>query len=238
MSTTTSKRAQAIAGALAASATLVGGAHAQNTFGTPQELLELVPPNRGFNMETVHGYALRAGISGEMRTSSEGKRYAAMTSPEGINFVMVPEFCESGTCLGLVFVATFTTASNYGVGMDGLNAFNLVRPHGNAAYLSQRDEFVIQRVITNISGITVGSLAAEMGVFRGYSSTFREFIRTASSKVSISNEVESATPQTKAVSIALSPLTFGQGDPTIDVVNLFADIEQLGRTDGMNDPVE
>ncbi|HNR76110.1 MAG TPA: YbjN domain-containing protein [Parvularculaceae bacterium] len=129
----------------------------------------------GFDIDSVYAFARSLGLEGEIRTTSEGKRYALFVSQFGVKFSAYPDFCTEQGCLGLVFSAFFPGAAAQ-ASLADLNEFNRVRPHGNAAHLAGSSDIVVQRVVTNIAGITNGALAAEFGVAVGYSNAFVQFM--------------------------------------------------------------
>ncbi|MGF1545305.1 MAG: hypothetical protein ACFB00_12545 [Parvularculaceae bacterium] len=132
---------------------------------------------QGFTLDATHRFLVNfTTVSGEIRTLSSGERYGAYTTRQGGRFIAQPTFCRDGVCYGLMFAAYFPT-SGFSVTPDQLNAFNVQRPHGNASYNPNANAYVLQRLTTNISGITNGSLAGEVGLFDGYLRSFFDFIR-------------------------------------------------------------
>ncbi len=155
---------------------------------------------QGFDIDAVHAFAIsRGGDAGEIKTTSNGERYGAYRSEYGVRYTVWPDFCSPAPCKGLVFAAYYP-GSQFRLTLAELNEFNIDRAHGNASYSARGESYVLHRVVTNISGITNGSLAAEFGVFQGYSSKFDEFIREKTAASRNTAAADDASPRALAVS--------------------------------------
>lgn len=139
------------------------------------ELLDMFA-EQGFTMSEVHSLAVMLDYQGELQQLPTGEQFGVYNTEDGRTFVVKPDMCENGTCLGLVF-ASYYPANEFSATYQQLNDFNVARPHGNATFVADASAFAVQRVIFNISGITYGAMAGEFGVFEGYSRSFDTYIR-------------------------------------------------------------
>lgn len=160
---------------------------------------------RGFDLDEVHAFAIsRGGDAGEIRTTQSGKRYGAYRSEYGVRYTVWPDFCEPAPCKGLVFAAYYP-GDQFRLSTADLNEFNISRAHGNASFSTSGGSYVVQRLITNISGITNGGLAGEFGVFQGYSSKFDEFIRAKRNSAVNTVSAEPAADALTATAVSFAP---------------------------------
>lgn len=146
-------------------------ANAQTSNGALSLLAE-----QGFTMSEVHVIAGLTGYQGELQQLPTGDQFGVYNTEDGRTFIVKPDFCGTGKCLGLV-IGAFYPADEFSATYQQLNEFNVTRPHGNASYVDENSTFVVQRVLFNISGVTIGNLAGEFGVFEGYSRAFDTYIR-------------------------------------------------------------
>ncbi|MEL6370987.1 MAG: hypothetical protein AAFR03_09735 [Pseudomonadota bacterium] len=198
------------------------------------ELLEIYAENY-FVLEDVHAFATgEMELQGELKTLPDGKRYGAYTDRTGTNFVVWVDFCQTGPCLGLVFAAYFP-GDQYRASLNDLNTFNVIRPHGNASYDGAARTFLVQRLITNVAGITKGGLAAEFGVFEGYSNMFYQFLneRNADTSNKISQSFDGA--DAKADAISVSEITgqgsLGEGQISTTAMEILMDMQANASLD-------
>ena len=235
------KFARTLAGATAAIALGVAttGATAQTV---NPELLEIYAEN-GYTLDGVHNFATaEMGMVGEIKTLSSGKRYGAYTSREGVKFVTWTDFCQTGPCLGLVFAAYFP-GDQYRATQNDLNAFNVIRPHGNASFDSGANTYLVQRLITNIAGVTKGALAGEFGVFEGYSQTFYKYMNdlnaATANKISHSPTAAPTGPEAQTISLSSGNDALGLGDMSTSASEILNDLKLNAPADGVYaiDPV-
>lgn len=148
---------------------------------------------QGFTMSEVHSLAVMLDYQGELQQLPTGEQFGIYNTQDGRTFIVKPDFCETGTCLGLVF-ASYYPANQFSATYQQLNDFNVIRPHGNAVYVAGASSFAVQRVIFNISGVTYGAIAGEFGVFEGYSRSFDIYVRglTGAANVAYKDDADDA----------------------------------------------
>ena len=225
--------------AIAAAAMLTAqsaGAQPQSTAG--QDLIDYtIFSESGFSIDAVHQLlAVERGIPGEIKQLSDGSRYGVYTTTSGLKVTVEPDFCQTGQCLGLVFRAFFV-GSDFNASLAELNRFNVNRPHGNATQNATRSNYIVQRIMVNISGVTRGAVVAEFNVFDGYSDTFFNYLRevtaaknTAAANPPIALETPGITPDSSILSAAADePL----GPARTNAETTLEELRALGEADAV-----
>ena len=157
--------------------------------------VEMFEAKEGFELSQIHSFlTAEVGLTGEIIENPEFN-IAAYQLPSGLPVNVGADLCLNGTCFGMVMV-TYFPKSEFALSISDLNAFNLDRPHGNVSLIEEDGFYIVQRVVTNFSGVTKGSLASEMEFFGGYVESFIEY--------------GLATAQTQAVSFEADGLVEGE----------------------------
>ncbi len=175
----------------------------------------------GIDLDTVMDIARQTGIRAQLTETENGD--FVLLSYQDTNLILTTFGCDNGTCPALHMMMFI---NNDGLNPDqfDFSEFNAIRPHGNAVYVAENDQFAVQRVVTAFSGITKGSLAGELGFMIGYSDAFMKWLLEQVSLISVSAD----KPQTAASKIDNEISLAGTAMVESDVAEVFRLLKKAG----------